>query len=311
MRPGFPHRRPRPEAPSSPSPPARSSPRRDRDPVGGAPWDRLHPQPDPAVPLALSLLLTALSGPTAGAADTIQIPAGSFVMGSGRSPDEPQREVSLAAYRIDRTEVTVTAFEAFAAEGYADPSLWSAAGQAWLTAHPKGAGATHRAAGRSGDHPVVAVTWYEAEAYCRWKGGALPTEAQWEHAACGQGGQRYPWGDSIDVDAVWYQGGKTGHIQEVHTAAVDTQAEELRSPCGALHMIGNAWEWTADGYHRDINAFAEGGVAAGTTPTWRTVRGGSFMNLPSYATCTHREPAEPDRYTYTIGFRCVYPATEG
>ena len=118
-------------------------------------------------------------------------------------------------------------------------------------------------------------------------------------------------GDSEEVAATWYSGGKFGHIQAVHTDAVTDQDPTLSSPLGLLHTAGNVWEWTADHYHRE--GYAPPGVAA-TDPTgpnqgtWRVLRGGSFMNLPSYCTCTHREPATPDRVAFTTGFRCAYPA---
>ncbi len=67
---------------------------------------------------------------------------------------------------------------------------------------------------------------------------------------------------------------------------------------GLLHMAGNVWEWTSSPYTRDPGAPAAG--------PWRSLRGGSFMNLPSYATCTHREPARPDRVAFSTGFRCAY-----
>ena len=255
------------------------------------------------------LLLSACTAMAASAGEHVHIPAATFQQGSGRSPDEPLRTVALSAYDIDATEVTVAQFEAFAASGYDRSELWSADGRAWLALHPGGAGAELRAAGRSGDHPVVAVTFYEAEAYCHSVGGTLPTEAQWEHAACGDGGQRYPWGDDDAVAASWYHEGKFGQFERVETQPADGQDPALRSPFGLQHMAGNVWEWTADHYHRD--GTRQDGV---TDPTgldnglWRTLRGGSYMNLPSYCTCTHREPARPDRVAFTTGFRCVYPS---
>ena len=254
-------------------------------------------------------LLPLLSAALAQQAD---IPAGSFSRGTGTVPDEtPQRTISLSAYRIDTFEVSIAEFEIFMAGPAAEQAHWSAAGWAWHQANPDGAGAQTRAAGRSSDHPVVAVTWYEADAYCRWRGGALPSEAQWERASCGEGspsGPRFAWGEGEDVEAVWYSGGKYGHITSVRTEPVQSGDPALRSPFGLAHATGNVWEWTADWYHRE--SYGEGGEVDPTGPTegtWKTMRGGSFMNLPSYCTCTHREPARPDRVALTVGFRCAYP----
>ena len=154
----------------------------------------------------------------------------------------------------------------------------------------------------------MAVTWYEADAYCRWKGGSLPTEAQWERAACAsQKPGRFAWGNDEMVDAVWYSAGKYGHLQSVLTNAVDDAPDAQLTADGLYHTTGNVWEWTADWY--DANYYQQEvskNPKGNDTGTWKTLRGGSFMNLPSYCTCTHREPAQPDRVAYTTGFRCAY-----
>jgi formylglycine-generating enzyme required for sulfatase activity len=243
-------------------------------------------------------------------AEPVPVPGAVFRQGGGAAPDEtPQRDVTLSAYRIDRTEVSVSEFEAFVALGaWARAEWWSADGWAWAKIHPGGAGSTIRASGRTGDHPVVAVTWYEADAYCRSKGGSLPTEAQWEHAACHDSGSRYPWGDSEEFEASWYKEGKWGQVEGVKTEPAAVQDPTLASPFGLLHAAGNVWEWTTDTY--DADAYS-GGPAKDPVSTsksrWHTLRGGSFMNLPSYCTCTHREPAGPAEVRLTAGFRCAYP----
>ena len=248
-------------------------------------------------------LLVLLSLASAQQAD---VPAGSFSRGSGATPDEtPRRDITLSAYRIDLHEVTVGEFERFVAEGYDEQSHWSAPGWSWQQANPASERTDLRAADRTDDHPVVGVSWYEADAYCRWKGGSLPTEAQWERASCGEG--RFAWGDDEEVDAVWYSGSKYGHITGVMTDPAASADPSLASPMGLLHTAGNVWEWTADWYHRA--AYETGPDTDPTGPatgTWKTMRGGSFMNLPSYCTCTHREPARPDRVSLTVGFRCAY-----
>lgn len=265
--------------------------------------------------LVPALLVTAIlaAGVLAGevlAAD-VAIPAGSFRQGGGGPPDEaPVRTVTLSAYRISTTEVTVAEFEAFVARGgYQDAAWWSPEGLAWLKGHPEGAGEELRRSGRTPAHPVVAVTWYEADAWCRSQGGALPTEAQWEHAACHGDGGRYPWGDEENFAAAWYGEGKTGGVKSVHTRTAAEADPALVSPFGLVHAAGNVWEWTADGYRADSYAEGDATDPRGATGTpWKTLRGGSYMNLPSYCTCTHREPASPEEVRLTIGFRCAWPA---
>lgn len=242
------------------------------------------------------------------ALDAVSVPAGSFGQGNGRDPDAPERTVTLSAYRIDRTEVSVGAFEAWAAGGYTDRAAWSPEGWTWAQANPGGAGSELRAAGRTADHPVVAVTWFEADAYCRAQGGALPTEAQWERAACGTDGRTFPWGESQDVAAAWYSYGKHGQVPGVDTQPADRQDPGLRSPSGMVHAAGNVWEWTADWYHRTGTTGDATDPTGPETGTWRVLKGGSFTALPSYCACDHREPAEPERVAFTTGFRCAYAA---
>jgi formylglycine-generating enzyme required for sulfatase activity len=201
---------------------------------------------------------------------------------------------SGASFGLDRTEVDLATFERFAAVGYGRPELWSAEGRTWLAAHPEGSGAVARAAQRGVEHPVVAVTWYEAEAFCHWRGGRLPTGVEWERAACDPGAGPYPWGAGQPEGIVWFDEGKYGMVERVATAPVSEQAAALRSPSGLLHAAGNVWEWTADPWP---------GAPQGP---WKTLRGGSYSNLPSYCTCGHQEPARPDEPRLTVGFRCAY-----
>ncbi len=197
---------------------------------------------------------------------------------------------SLASYRIDRFEVSVAQFEAFAAGGgYANPAHWSEAGRVWLQTHPNGAGARVRLSGRSSDHPVVGVTRFEAEAYCAAQGGRLPTGAEWGQAVCAPGGGPYPWGDGVDREVRWFAEGKYGRLESVATASVESGAENA-SPFGLVHGAGNVWEWTSD-------SLGNSG----------TLRGGSFMNLPSYCTCRHEERARVEEARLTVGFRCAWP----
>lgn len=213
--------------------------------------------------------------------------------------------VTLDAFAIDQTEVSVGQFEHFVRQSWGDDDVWSPAGLEWRDNHPNGSGRLLRSAGRRDDHPVVAVTWYEADAYCRWRDGRLPTEAEWERAACFNSTGPYPWGSGLRDGVRWSLKETTNDAMTVSTAPVGEDSSP--TAMGLRHMIGNVWEWTSDWYHRDAYQSATTTNPRGPgNGLWKTLRGGSFMNLPSYSTCTHREPADPSVVRYTAGFRCAY-----
>jgi formylglycine-generating enzyme required for sulfatase activity len=182
------------------------------------------------------------------------VPGGTFTMGSepgSATPtswavatfasEHPAHLVHLTrGYWIDTTEVTVKAFAAFkAAGGYQDQSLWSDKGWTWLqtktgTDLPEVCSALALAS----DGPQVCVTWYEAEAYARWRGGRLPTEAEWEFAARGPESRVYPWGNTYDPAKANLDGGTKAVAVGTYPAGA--------SWVGAQDMAGNAMEWVAD-----------------------------------------------------------------
>ena len=247
------------------------------------------------------LLLFAAAPPEA-----VHVPAGEFVRGSERSPDEqPQSSITLSAFAIDAVEVSIAQYEAFERSAWSTDSVWSTAGLLWRDDNPGGAGRALRRADRDEDHPVVGVTWYEADAYCRWSGGRLPTEAEWERAACGGQVKPYPWGSDTPDGVRWALKNDPMAPMTVDTAPVSVDA--MSGNEGLRHMAGNVWEWTADWYHRAAYAAEDKSDPAGpSSGRWKSIRGGSFMNLPSSCTCTHREPAPPDQARLTLGFRCAY-----
>jgi formylglycine-generating enzyme required for sulfatase activity len=180
------------------------------------------------------------------------VPAGTFTMGSepgsatppswavdAFASEHPAHEVRITrGYWIDATEVTVAAFAAFkGAGGYASQAIWSPEGWTWL----QGMGSIplpQACLAQEPDEPQVCVTWYEADAYARWRGGRLPTEAEWEYAARGPESRVYPWGDEFDPAKANLDGG-SGPV------AVGRYPDGA-SWVGALDMAGNAMEWVAD-----------------------------------------------------------------
>ncbi|NJN54985.1 MAG: SUMF1/EgtB/PvdO family nonheme iron enzyme [Anaerolineae bacterium] len=146
--------------------------------------------------------------------EQVWVPAGSFLMGTGDTSnleppawaarilasEQPQHEVTITqGYWLDKYEVTNAAFQAFVEDGgYLNEEFWSEEGWRWLSRKvveqlPVSCGDEDEA-----NHPRVCITWYEAEAYARWRGGRLPTEAEWEFAARGPQSLIYPWGNEFD-----------------------------------------------------------------------------------------------------------------
>jgi sulfatase modifying factor 1 len=186
------------------------------------------------------------------------IPSGVFIMGSDKgSPYEgPPRKVYLDGYYIDRYEVTNSLYQRFVDEGgYESQKYWSQEGWEWKEngqiSYPGFWLGKEYSKSQFGweyhkaDQPVAGVSWYEADAFCRWAGKRLPTEAEWEKAARGDDGRTYPWGeDPPDCFHANYAGCRQ------YPAPVGSY-EKGRSPYGLYDMAGNVWEWVADWFTED------------------------------------------------------------
>jgi len=240
------------------------------------------------------------------------VPAGCFLMGSDPTTDpnamadeEPQHQVCLTnGYWFDKFDVTNAAFNAFVkAGGYTDDRLWSADGLAWRqTNHISGPDVTCTPFSNQPNQPRVCVNYYEAEAYAAWRGGRLPTEAEWEYAARGTSGSIYPWGNTFTQ--VKTNTAKAGHGKTTVVSAYPTG----KSWIGAYDMAGNVWQWVSDWYDSAYySTFSAGPAVDPTGPTTgksRSLRGGSwadtFENVRTAFRGLGRYPV--DQYPY-IGFR--------
>jgi formylglycine-generating enzyme len=235
-------------------------------------------------------------------APMVLIPAGPFTMGSDDGPhnEQPAHTVTLDAYSIDRYEVTLGLYRKFLEEGkYDAPPIWD-----------------DEAATSVGDRPAIGMRWESAAVYCRWAGKRLPTEAEWEKAARGTDGRRYPWGEMQPfVDIANYNRGMwvskaitlmavTGGLEGMSVR--HGLKEGGKSPFGVFHMAGNAAEWVADWYDRDYyHKSPERNPSGPMTGEKRVLRGGSWADVPSALRTTARFSAEPNFEDRTIGFRCA------
>jgi formylglycine-generating enzyme required for sulfatase activity len=277
----------------------------------------------------------------------ISLPGGSFVMGTDYAEafpldgEGPVREVTIDPFLIDRHPVTNDLFRQFVdATGYkteAEVFGWSfvfwahipesrfadlvedtVAGAPWWCKvpgatwnSPEGPGSN---VAKRGDHPVVHISWNDAQAYCRWSGQRLPTEAEWEYAARGGLVQKlYPWGDKLRPN-----GEHRCNIWQGEFPKLDTGDDGYTGTCpvdsfppndfGIYSITGNAWEWCGDwfstDYHRDAGRNNPAGPPSGTS---KVTKGGSFLCHKSYCNryrVAARSSNTPDSSTSNTGFRC-------
>lgn len=227
------------------------------------------------------------------------VPAGPFQMGTrpgvAGEGESPQHTVRLDSFLIGKYPVTNREYQEFVdATGHAVPFRDDA-----LSRHMNwNLEARRYPAGRD-NHPVTLVSWHDAQAYCQWLGGRLPTEAEWEKAARGDDGREWPWGNAWQSDRC--NAGADG-IQD--TTPVERYAERGQSPYGVWDMAGNVWEWTSshpDPYPYDASDGRELMTATGR----RAHRGGAWLMPPFAVRCASRGSADPDDFGFNLGFRVV------
>jgi formylglycine-generating enzyme len=211
-------------------------------------------------------------------------------------------EVTLSDFDIDRTEVPVRRYARCVAAGACSPASF-----------PSGDARFDRP-----DFPITHVRWEDADAYCKWIGGRLPTEAEWEHAARGRAGHTFPWGDlynpHLSNHGAWADDPSDARDGFVGLAPIGSFPDGASST-GLLDMAGNASEWVFDWYDRDEEGYGYSRGAqvnprgAAFSPYGHVIRGGSYREAAHW----HRTAARRawPLATREIGFRCAYDVDSG
>ena len=224
--------------------------------------------------------------------DMVEIPEGPFTMGSREGdPDEvPAHPVYLHTYYIDLREVTQGEYERFLKmTKHQEPIVPVFEDEVSKLMNPK--------------YPAMAVTWNDAIAYCRWAGKRLPTEAEWEKAARGEGKRRYPWGAKFDQSYANVDGADDGYQYLAPVASFEIG----RSPFGLYDITGNVAEWVMDDYAADYYQTTPYRDPPGpeNEDVYKVIRGGSWRESRVGARLTKRFSAKMWRTDATVGFRCA------
>ena len=237
----------------------------------------------------------------------VPVPGGSFVMGDDEGdPNETPKAATVGAFLLMGLEVTNRQFSVFAAAtGHRTDAEKSGNGYVWDRTWQRVPGADWRHPHGNGssidgklDHPVVQVSARDGAAFCAWHGLRLPSEAEWEFAARGAEGRRYPWGMSPPGTETE----RRANFGTVECCAPDAADGYLRtapvgrfplgaSPFGILDMAGNVWEWTASRFPG--------------RPQWVVLRGGGWGNDPYCLRTAYRHGNPPDIGLDMVGFRCA------
>ena len=275
--------------------------------------------------LSIGLILAVLAACDQSSAssvppeDMVLIPAGQFIMGTNskeaNTDQKPAHTVYLDAFYIDKHEVTNAQYEKFIlAGGYKKREFWTEEGWNFIQKFQFDADEWHQietplqygenSVSTEPDHPVIGVSWYEANAYAAWAGKRLPTEAEWEKAARGTDGRIYPWGNETDFSKLSY----FPHVVKVQTVGSFGNGA---SPYGVLDMAGSVWEWCADWYNE--SCYPQGSRKNPTGPDdgeYRVLRGGGWDSIRLQLRTSYRYYDKENRRAYNIGFRCVQDTPE-
>ncbi|MFM8552700.1 MAG: formylglycine-generating enzyme family protein [Nitrospiraceae bacterium] len=228
--------------------------------------------------------------------EMVQIPEGPFTMGSkDGDPDEaPERQVYLRTYYMDKKEVTQAEYERFV--------KMTKRGKPFIPVFED-----DQAKILKPELPAMGMSWADAEAYCKWAGKRLPTEAEWEKAGRGEGKRRYPWGDDFGSGHANVDGDEDGFKY----LAPPGSFESGRSLYGLYDMTGNVAEWVADTYSEQYYQKAPYRDPLGPEDgQHKVIRGGSWRETYHNARLSKRFQAKMWRTDTTIGVRCAKDADE-
>jgi formylglycine-generating enzyme len=229
-------------------------------------------------------------------APMVLVPSGDFIMGTDKGDEDeaPLHRVHIAAFYIDKFEVTNARFAKYVEAIQSEPP-WGFSDKETPVIHA--------------DRPVRWVSWMDAIGYCLWVGKRLPTEAEWEKAARGTDERMYPWGNDPPTPVHAVYGLKEGGAE---TVSVIGNHHMGQSPYGAQDLAGNLYEWVMDWYAEDFySSFINSPAVNPRGPTEGTAkvqRGGSYLNTPYRLRTTFRTKADPAEQDHNVGFRCAQEA---
>lgn len=232
-------------------------------------------------PIPADAIVSSLDGMT-----QVFIPEGEFMMGNGVGGDSPKHLVYLDSFWMDRTEVTNAMYQKCMSDGVCTaPASVNIYYDKWVYRN----------------HPIVYVTWYQAQDYCEWAGRRLPTEAEWEKAARGTDERPYPWGDDKP----------NPRLANFDRAMIDEAIPVFRyplgaSPYGVLNMSGNVREWVADWFDKKYYYVSPYANPQGPeTGEARSLRSGAYSEDSAEIAVYRRYRHAPDSPGLNRGFRCA------